>query len=146
MKLKCRDLKAFTSALEPGDQRKLVVFRNTGRTREFLFFLDKSNYRDIKKMFPVLNGPLFENLEPQIDEKVTEEEYLDIVEFAMEKAGREAVLASSIDLRIKAGGRIVSYNGGVLKEGVIHYSIPLIDILLLNEPLEFSVKYTPLPR
>lgn len=141
LKLKCRNIASLSAGISQDSRQPLFTFNNRNGVKEFRFLLSKSNYNDIKKFFPLLNEALFENLEPQVNETVSKEDYLDIVEFAMDKEGRKAVLDSMIDVKIKVQGKILSLQGGTLKDGVINIRIPLIDVLLLNQPVAFSVKF-----
>lgn len=130
--------------LTAGDDtvQDIITFSSRNGVNKIHFHLEKSNYSNLTDLFPVLKNEVFENLAPQLDEDIPAAEYLDIIEFAMGEDGPGAVMSSEINIKVKVQGRIVSQKGGKVKDGAVLFTIPLLRVCLLNQPLDFEVEYT----
>jgi len=133
--------KIFTSENIDTESHKILTFNEKDGIKTIHFFLDKSNYILISNLFPLLKNSVFENLAPQVDEHILAAEYLDIIDFAMGEEGPDAVMSSFIEVKVKVEGEIISQTGGEIFDGFIHYKIPLLNILLLNHPIEYKIIY-----
>jgi hypothetical protein len=89
----------------------------------------------------VLKDPAFSSLAPQVSDTITETEYMDMVQFSLGDAGPAALKKSFITLTIDPEGDIVSQSGGAVKGGTVEFRIPLVRLLVLDTPLEYSVTY-----
>lgn len=141
LKVSWPNMKKLAESINKGKGSSLISFSESGGIKQFDFYLDKANYGKIKQMFPFLDNPVFENLAPREDERITEDEYLEIIEFAMDEEGPAAVVKSEIKISANIKGKILSQEGGKIEGNKILIKIPLLDILILNEPIRFSVKY-----
>ena len=119
----------------------ILSFSVQDGVRRVRFYLDKQNYGLVAKLFPMLGTPVFENLAPQVEETIPLAEYIDIIEFAMGEEGVDALQSSFINIMVKVPGTIVSQRGGTVRDGGVFFSIPLSRIALLNEPLDFEIRY-----
>jgi hypothetical protein len=78
---------------------------------------------------------------PQPEENVTEEEYLQMIEFSLGEEGPALLRKSFINIVIKPESGVVSQTGGTLSGGAVTFKIPLLSLLLLDKPLDYSITY-----
>lgn len=103
--------------------------------------LTKQNYKQVSDLFPIIDTPLFDMFGPQEGENITEDEYYGMVELAFGEEGARGLRRSYIELKVNVKGKILSQQGGIIRDGSVIFKIPLIKILLLNEPLKYSVVF-----
>ena len=104
--------------------------------------LDRDNYRELTSLFPVLDHPLLVSLGPQQDLEVTDDEYLEMMGFVLGDDGPPAIEASAVTVRVAIDGRILEHDGGELQEdGSLLITIPLLRILVLDEPLDYTIVF-----
>ncbi|MBN2736431.1 MAG: hypothetical protein JXR70_05575 [Spirochaetales bacterium] len=125
----------------PVKRSNLVSFSDENGVKNFRINLTKSNYDHLFELFPSLKNPVFESLAPQPGEDVSREEYRDVIEFAMDTPGLIALDRSSLDLWISVQGQILSHVGGEQEGSKLHYTIPLIDLVVLEKPVVLEVKF-----
>ncbi|MGD1821234.1 MAG: hypothetical protein ACPKM0_00535 [Pleomorphochaeta sp.] len=106
------------------------------------FYLDLDNYSQLTKAIPFLADPNFEPFGPEYNEGLTEDDYLEMISFMLGEEGPDAIRNSVITLNFETPSPIVSYSGGQkISSTLFQYSFPLIDFLLLAEPLEFELEW-----
>ncbi len=120
----------------------IISFKEAGKRKELRFHLDKKNFKQLTKAFPALSNPLIESMGPQEDDSTTEADYLDMMKFALGEKGPDAIKASYITVTVKCEGRIISQEGGkVTHPNIVVFKIPLLKMLLLNQPLDYAVTF-----
>ena len=119
----------------------VVSFTQNGGTRTVKVRLDRSNYKQVSALFPGLSNPLFEGMGPQENDTITEEEYLEMIKFSLGEEGPGLVKKSFIDVIIKPEGEMVSQVGGTVTNGAVLFRIPLLRLLVLDKPLDYSVTF-----
>ena len=106
------------------------------------FYLDINNYPQLARMVPFLSDPNFETFGPLYNEGMSEEEYLDMISYILGAEGPQAILDSVISLRITSPSVITKHVGGVKESpNSIRFDIPLIEFLLLAQPITFSATW-----
>jgi hypothetical protein len=105
--------------------------------------LDRSNYHQIATFFPMLESPTLQALGPQVDQKTTEDDYLEMVRFSLGDDGPAQVRQSSIVIVVQPEGEIVSQSGGTVKAETVVFRVPLLGLLLLAAPLDYSLSFKP---
>lgn len=106
------------------------------------FYLDINSYPQLGNILPFLTDPNFEVYSPEYNQGVSKEEYLDMVSFLLGVKGRDAVSNMVVTITISVPGTIRVCNKCVqIDENTIECEFPLIDFLLLKEPLSFSVNW-----
>ncbi len=104
--------------------------------------LDADNYRTLTELFPVLDHPLLVSLGPQPGLEVSDAEYLEMMGFVLGEEGPPAIEESTVTVRLHVEGRIVAHQGGELQEdGSLLITIPLLRILVLDEPLDYRIVF-----
>lgn len=103
------------------------------------------NYDTIEQLLnenPSLNNPLMENFGPLANKDLSESDYLDMMEYMLGEESRQGIIDSVVDITVRVGGQIVSQSGGEKLNGdTVRFKIPLIKILVLNQPLNYEVKF-----
>ncbi len=120
----------------------IISFKKEGKRKKLKFHLNKKNFKQLTKAFPALSNPLIESMGPQEDTTTTEADYLDMMKFALGENGPKAIKSSYIKVTVECEGKIISQRGGkVTHANTVVFKIPLIKMLLLNEPLEYSLTF-----
>jgi hypothetical protein len=139
MKLRFRSIEQVFSGEQKLKQAGVIRFDTVPEGYSVRFHLDKSNFSSVLEFMPVLQNPLFEGLGPQENEDISEAEYYELIDLALGEGGAECLEASYIETRVTVKGTLVSQSGGSLSERGVTYRIPLIRVLLLDKPLDYSL-------
>ena len=106
------------------------------------FHLDISNYPELKALVPFLSDQNFEVYGPEYNQGMSEQDYLDMIYFLLGEDGPEAVSNGTVEIRITVPGTITSASGCRIEgTNTAIYAFPIIDFLLLNNPLSFSISW-----
>ncbi len=119
----------------------VISFTQTNGTKTVKVHLDRANYKQTSVLFPGLSNPLFEGMGPQPNDAITEAEYLEMIKFSLGDEGPALVKKSFIEMAIRPEGEIVSQTGGAVTNGTVVFRIPLLRLLLLDKPLDYSVSF-----
>jgi hypothetical protein len=129
---------------QPGLQSSNIVSLTQADGLETLkIHLDRSNYSRLAAFFPMLDNPVLQSLGPQAGQATTESDYLEEVRFSLGDDGPAEVKKSSIVVSIQPEGDIVSQTGGTVSGGSVVLRIPLLRLLVLAAPLDFSMTFKP---
>jgi len=129
---------------EPGlKSANVFSLTQVGGLETLKIHLDRSNYLQIASFFPMLEDPTFKSLGPQVDQTVTENDYLEMIRFSLGDEGPALVKKSSIVIAIRPDGEVVSQTGGTMNEGTVVFRVPLLRVLLLTEPLDLVMSFKP---
>ncbi len=119
-----------------------IISLTGGSRRTLSVHLDGDNYHQLTTLFPVLEHPLVISLGPQPDLEVSDEEYLEMMQFVLGDDGPPAVLDSEVTVRVRVEGRVVEQHGGELQaDGSVLIRIPLLRILVLDQPLDYRIVF-----
>jgi hypothetical protein len=106
------------------------------------FYLNLANYSNLTAVIPFLKDPNFEPFGPIYNEGLSAPDYLEMISFMLGEEGPGAIQESAITLRFETPAPIKSFTGGKkISDNVFEYSFPLIDFLLLAEPLSFELNW-----
>jgi len=135
-------------ALVRGEQKLaesgIVTFRNDGGQRTLRLHLDRKNYAAIASIMPSEDGStetIMSVFGPQEGVSVTEAEYLETMEFTLGEEGPEALKKSAVEIAVTVNGTLVSQKGGTVKGNTVTFRIPLLKVLMLDEPLDYEVVF-----
>lgn len=144
------DGKRYVISFDYSSLEKLLRDLNDGKTNTLFtitssslsFKLTMENYDELKNVIPFLSDENFEVYGPEYSNGMTEEEYTDMITFLLGEESPEALQNSSVTVLITVPGTITSLSGAV-KTGTSTalYTFPVIDFLLLNDPLSFSISW-----
>lgn len=130
----------FARNADLGASQALVLSESGGLTT-LRIHLDRSNYRQAAALFPLLDSPALQTLGPQVDQKVTTADYLEMIKFAIGDDGPGLVKKSSIIITVRPDGEIVSQSGGTVSGGAVVFRVSLLRLLVLDSPLDYSLTY-----
>jgi hypothetical protein len=89
----------------------------------------------------MLSDPVFAGMGPQVNDTITESEYLEMIRFSLGDDGPSLLKKSFIVLTIDPEGEILSQTGGTLASGAVTFRIPLLRLLVLEKPLDYAVSF-----
>ncbi len=120
----------------------IFSFKREGGVSRLSVRISIDTIGELLRQNPSLNSPLMENFGPLANQDLSESDYLDMMEYMLGEESRQGILDSRVDITVKVKGRIISQTGGS-KSGssAVKFSIPLIKILVLKEPLDYSVSF-----
>lgn len=129
---------------------KLLEDLNNGKENTLLtrtenslsFELNINNYSELKAVIPFLSDENFEVYGPEYSNGMTKDEYLEMISFLLGEDTPESLQNSAVNISITVPGTIVESEGITqIDDSTFLYSFPVIDFLLLNTPLSFSVSW-----
>lgn len=130
-------LSQFAAAYKLDGQTLLAQENNS-----FSFYLDIDNYGELKRIVSFLRDPNFEVYGPEYNQGMSEEDYLDMIYFLLGEEGPDAISTGQVTIIIEVPGTVTeTVNAEQLGPSAVKASFPLIDFLLLNEPISFSAKW-----
>lgn len=104
--------------------------------------LSIENYKDLKKSLQFLQEESIEMLGPEANQGVSQEEYIEMMSFSLGDGGVKDLLSSDVELDITVDGDIIQTDGAtIISNNRALITIPLLDIILLNKQLTYSVTY-----
>ena len=121
------------------DQTGIVTFEEVEGGTRVRLYLDVDNYRLLSEVFPMLDDPAIRAMGPEENTEITQEDYLSMMGFILGPAGPEAIAESLITIRVTVEGELVSQRGGRMEGGVAVFEVPLLDLLLLHEPVDLEI-------
>ncbi|MFA6681383.1 MAG: hypothetical protein WCS35_05080 [Sphaerochaeta sp.] len=129
--------KLFADLGAGNDQSLLKQTKNT-----LTFTLSMDNYDQLVPVIPFLADENFEAFGPVYNQGLSESDYLEMISFMLGEEGPPAIEKSTITLRIATPKPITRFtNGKKVGTNLYEFSFPLIDFLLLADPITFSVSW-----
>ena len=120
-------------------QAGIVTFEKVEDGTRVRLYLDVDNYRLLSEVFPLLDDPTIRAMGPEENAEITQEDYLSMMGFILGPAGPEAIAESLITIRVTVDGELVSQRGGRMEDGLAVFEVPLLDLLLLHEPVDLEI-------
>lgn len=111
------------------------------RGRTLHIHLSADNYWQLARLFPSLDNPLMASLGPQPQMPITDGEYLEMMQFALGDQAPGQLVDSWVEVEVAVAGEVVAQEGGELTDGGVLFRIPLLRILVLDEPLDYAVTF-----
>ena len=129
-------------------EKNILEFRREGRQRRLKIVLSRENFSQIAAYFPLMDAGLMASLTPRGHQTVAEEDYKDDLSYALEDylgntSIEEVLKASSVRIAIDVEGALKEQRGGRVEGSRVVFTVPLLKILVLNEPLEYSLTFLP---
>ena len=118
-----------------------LTYSESGGKKTVALHLDRKNYSQLAALFPLLKNPTLASLGPQPDDTITEDEYTEMIRFTLGDEGPPLLAKSFITLTIDPQGEILSQSGGVVSAGAVAFRIPLVRLLVLDKPIDYSVSF-----
>jgi hypothetical protein len=125
------DGKGFVTFEQGGSGGKCVFSINIQNSQTILGHLSKDIYDYLTAlMAPIATG-----------EKMTKDEYLELVGSFYNKSISDEIASSRIRLSVELPGAVTSAKGGTFSGKKANFDIPLIDLLVLQTPLVYEVNW-----
>ena len=106
------------------------------------FYVDIDNFDELTKIVPFLADPNFEVYGPMYNQGTTEEDYLDMIYYLLGEEGPDAIANGEVSIIVSVPGNITRVsNATKVSYNKARFTFPIIDFLLLNEPLTFTVDW-----
>lgn len=121
--------------------KQIITFNEYGAEKEIGIYIDIDNFNDIAPLFPIVEEPLFMTFGPLENQGLSENDYLEMMEYALGDGGGEMIRKSVITTTINVDGTLISQKGGTAKGNSVTFETPLIRILLLDEPIEYTIRF-----
>lgn len=118
-----------------------ITLEEDGEQTTLRLHLDRSTYGQIAALFPPLQDPMIQQLGPQGTGNVTEQDYLSMIGFSIGEEAPGQLRRSFITLTVRPEGEIVSQSGGTVGGGAVVFRIPVLRVLVLDKPLDYSVTF-----
>ncbi len=118
-----------------------ITVADNGESTTLRLRLDRSTYGQLVSLFPPLKDPMVQQLGPQGTGTVAESDYLEMIRFSMGDAAPGLLRKSFFTLTVRPEGQIVSQAGGTMGDGAVVFRIPVLRLLVLDRPLEYSVTF-----
>ena len=136
------DARYILRTAEEKQQVDVFSYEASGRTQQITIYIDIDNYSQLEDLVPILKDPAFSTFGPEENRDVTEEEYLEMVSYMLGEEGPGAIDESEIRIVIHTTRPIIRQSGGrIVNPRQVVFTVPLIDFLLLHDPLRFSVTW-----
>lgn len=108
----------------------------------FTFNLDIANYPELKTVVPFLADPNFEVYGPEYNQGMSEADYLEMISFLLGEEGPDAISNGKVTILLDVPGTIADVqNAEAIDDDTVSFSFPIIQFLLLSEPIGFSVSW-----
>jgi hypothetical protein len=135
----------FSDESPPANDGIIRVTQKDGKTTIALH-LEKSSAKKVGGLFSDVSNPAFKEMSPREQRTRTEKEYLEAIEFAVGKDGPPLMKASYLELTVRPDGELVSQTGGKIVGAAAVFNVPLLRMLMLEKPLDYSVTFVPTPK
>jgi hypothetical protein len=123
-------------------EQTLLTIKTVGNQERLEFYLDLDNYPQLTQIVQFLADENFETFGPLYNQGMSADDYLEMISYILGEEGPDAIKESVISLRLTSPKSITSYKGGTLENAnTIRFDIPLIDILLLADPITFYAQW-----
>ena len=119
----------------------VISFAKNNGVSTVRLHLNKDSFKQISSFLPGKENALIDVFGPAENEDTSESDYLEMLEFMLGDKGPAGVKASFIELRVKVKGKILSQSGGKIEGNSVLFRIPLLQVLLLDRPLDYSIAF-----
>jgi hypothetical protein len=119
----------------------VVSYSEKNGEKTVSLFVDRQIFAQLIQYAEILQNPMVEMFGPLANEGVTEEEYIEMMSYALGEEGGKYIMDSYIEVVVKVDGTLVSQKNGTTIPGGVMYKIPVIRVLLLDTPLDYSLTF-----
>lgn len=132
------DIQGLVEALGGSSGQDILTLKD----QTLRIHLSIDNYPELEKIVPILSSDDFQPFGPRFNQGISEEEYLDMLSFMLGDEAPDAVRTSSFTIKIDTPKPITSVSN-MQKESAntASFTFPLIDVLLLQHPIDASVSW-----
>lgn len=143
------DSESYTVNFEFSALRQLVDYLASDTKQTVLTLSDDSlvldinisNYSQLQKMVPFLADENIEVYGPLYNQDYEVDDYLLMMAFIAGDDAPDGIMSSEISISFKAPSAITHTNGNLTAEDEVSFVFPLIDFLLLKNPIHFYCQW-----
>ena len=131
-------------AADPGlAKAKVLTVGTSGGVTTLAFSLSRGNAAALPTLFPGLDPYILEALSPPALDPypVTSSEYREMLSALLGESALRELEAAEIRLQVRTPGSIIRHAGGTVTSGTFTVVLRLLDLLVLEKPIEFSVSW-----
>ena len=127
--------------LSAAGERGFITFERRGNGGRCEINIDRSNGHTILALLsPQINDYLNALMAPIVtEEAINKDEYLVLISTFYSRSIADEIARSTVRASIDFPGQVTTVTGGVSSARRAIFNIPLIDLLVLEEPLKFEV-------
>lgn len=118
-----------------------VSYSESDGDKTVSLYVDREIFEQVMLYAEILQNPMVEMFGPLANEGVTEEEYIEMMSYALGEEGGTYIKDSYIEVTVTIDGELVDQKGGTTDGNVVIYKIPIIQVLLLKDPLDYSITF-----
>jgi hypothetical protein len=140
--LSARSLESLAASPDLGGSGILTMDKGPSWT-EFRFRLARGEAKTLSALFPGLDPALMEALSPPAleEDPLSLEEYKTMLKSVFGGKAMPAVEAAALKLSITAPAQVLASSGGQLSGSTLTASIPIVEILALEKPIELKLRW-----
>ena len=121
---------------------KMITFSQSGGVSRMDLKLNRETVNTLMSENEAFDNPLTQSFGPSSTEGMSRSDYLDMMEFAMGEESRMGISDSRLNVTVRTSGKITEQKGGTLIDSnTVRFDIPLLDLLMLETPLQYSLSY-----
>lgn len=128
--------------LAKGNSKQTIVTMNENKGKTHVaIHIDMDNYSQLTEIIPFLADPNFEVYGPLYNHDLSQDEYLEMMGFILGDECPDSILKSSVKIQVVAPVAVSAHNGKARNSKTIEFTFPLIDFMLLHNPIDFWLEY-----
>ena len=131
----------FGSQTELAGSDVVSVSKSAGTTTVRVH-ITRDNFSKIAVVSGLSDNPLYQMFGPEQNAATTKSDLNQMMGYVLGSGGPAALDASSVDISVTVQGKIISQQGGTLSGNQVKFAIPLADLLLLAQPLDYAITYS----
>lgn len=112
-----------------------------GEKTEVKVLIDNETIDFLQGVLPFSEGSVFALYSPRYNESMEEDEYLEMLEFIFSEGISEQILNSEVTFVLNLPSDVISTNARLESANCVSYTVPLIKLLLLKNPISFEVEF-----
>ena len=142
VELTARSLEELAASPDLSNSGIIAITRGSGWA-EFRFHLERGGVKAISALFPGIDPHLMEALSPPAleDDPVSLAEYKTMLKSVLGDKAMPAMEAAALSFSVTAPGPVMSSGGGVLAGETLTSSIPIVEVLALEKPVDIWLRW-----
>lgn len=120
----------------------IVYFRKEGGLDTLKLHITRQNFDRVAQLMGIKASPLYQMFGPDQNAATSVSDLDQMMVYVLGEKGPAELAASAIDVTVTVQGRIVSQTGGSVDGNSVRFHIPLVKLLLLSAPLDYSITFS----
>lgn len=124
------------------DGSGIITFTRTASRDVLKIHITRRNFAEVARLAGMNNNPLYQMFGPEQNAATSVSDLNQMMVYVLGDSGPSALKTSSIDVAVSVDGTILDQSGGVRQGNTVHFHIPLIRLLLLAQPIDYSITFS----